>query len=300
MSTALAHIPFSELEQMGHALAQSGLFGMKQPVQAIALMLVAQAEGQHPATIAQDYDIIQGKATRKTHSVLARFQAAGGKVEWHELSHTKAEATFSHPSGGSVRLDWTIEQARAAKLAGKDNWVSYARAMLRARLIAEGVRAVYPAALGGMMVSEEAQDLAPEQVSPPAGPKHMGDVEVIERAKPALPTQSDEEFAKNMAIWTKVIRLKKKDVAGVLATVATVSTLTEAQIEAIKGIPAKLAAEAQAEPSGPTFQSVSDAIAKAQDEDALNLAADLINSIPEQQREPLNAAYDARRAELNA
>lgn len=120
-------------------------------------------------------------------------------------------------------------------------------------------------------------------------------------AKPALPTQSDEEFAKNMVIWTKVIRLKKKDVAGVLATVATVSTLTEAQIEAIKGIPAKLAAEAQAEPSGPTFASVSDALAKAQDEDALNLAADLINAIPdEQQRKQLDAAYDARRAELNA
>lgn len=79
MSTAL--IPFNELQQMGSALAQSGLFGMKTPDQAIALMLVAQAEGQHPATIAQDYDIIQGKATRKTHSVLARFQAAGGKVE---------------------------------------------------------------------------------------------------------------------------------------------------------------------------------------------------------------------------
>jgi hypothetical protein len=115
-----------------------------------------------------------------------------------------------------------------------------------------------------------------------------------------LPTQSDEEFAKNMVIWTKVIRMKKKDVEGVLATVATVSTLTDAQIAAIKNIPTKLAAEAQAEQTGPTFASVSDAIAKAQDEDALNLAADLINSIPEQQRGVLNAAYDARRAELNA
>lgn len=116
-------------------------------------------------------------------------------------------------------------------------------------------------------------------------------------AKSTLPTQTDEEFAKNMVIWTKVIKTKKKDVAGVLATVATVSTLTEAQIEAIKGIPAKLAAEA----TGPTFATVSDALAKAQDEDALNLAADLINAIAdEQQRNQLNAAYDARRAELNA
>lgn len=115
-------------------------------------------------------------------------------------------------------------------------------------------------------------------------------------AKPALPTQGDEEFAKNMVIWTKVIKSGKKDVDGVLATVATVATLTEAQVTAIRAIPAKLA-----ETAGPTFATVSDALAKAQDEDALNVAADLINSIPdEQQRNTLNAAYDARRAELNA
>ena len=64
--------------------------------------------------------------------------------------------------------------------------------------------------------------------------------------KAALPAQSDEEFAKNMVIWAKVIKTKKKDVAGVLATVATVSTLTEAQIEAIKNIPAALATEQEA------------------------------------------------------
>lgn len=113
-----------------------------------------------------------------------------------------------------------------------------------------------------------------------------------------LPAQSDEEFARNMVIWTKVIKMKKKDVDGVLATVATVSTLTEAQIAAIKNIPAQLA---KAEATGPTFASVSDALTSAKDEDALNVAADLINSIPdEQQRTELNAKYDARRAALNA
>jgi hypothetical protein len=154
-----ALIPFNDIQQMGSALAKSGLFGMKSPEQAIALMLVAQAEGQHPATIAQDYDIIQGKATRKTHSVLARFQAAGGKVEWHSLTGLVADATFSHPQGGSLRMEWTIGQAKLAGLTGKDNWKNYPRAMLRARCIAEGVRAVYPAAIGGMLVAEEAQDM---------------------------------------------------------------------------------------------------------------------------------------------
>lgn len=178
MSNAL--IPFGDLQQMGAALAKSGLFGMKSPEQAIALMLVAQAEGQHPATIAQDYDIIQGKATRKTHSVMARFQAAGGSVAWHSLTPEIADATFSHPQGGSLRMTWTFEQARKAGLTSKDNWRNYPRAMLRARCIAEGVRAVYPAAIGGMLVAEEAQDMPASQIA-----KHLGAADVVEPNEPS-------------------------------------------------------------------------------------------------------------------
>lgn len=152
-------VPFQDLQGMAGAIAKSGLFGMKQPDQALALMLVAQAEGMHPATITQDYDIIQGKACRKTHSVMARFQQMGGKVEWHELTDAIADATFSHASGGKLRMSWTIEQAKKAGLTNKENWRNYPRAMLRARLIAEAIRTVYPAAIGGMMLSEEAQDI---------------------------------------------------------------------------------------------------------------------------------------------
>lgn len=186
-----ALVPFTDLQQMGMALAKSGLFGMKSPEQAIALMLVAQAEGQHPATIAQDYDIIQGKATRKTHSVLARFQSAGGSVNWHALTAEKADATFSHPSGGSVRMEWTFEQARKVGLTGKDNWKNYPRAMLRARCIAEGVRAVYPAAIGGMLVAEEAQDMQPQPQS-----RHMGAAEVVQEDAPLDLVATAEEAAK--------------------------------------------------------------------------------------------------------
>lgn len=187
VAPAAALIPLDAVERMAAAMAKSGLFGMKTPDQALALMLVAQAEGQHPATIAQDYDIIQGRAARKTHSVLARFQASGGRVEWHELTDVIAEATFSHPAGGSLRISWTIAQAKAAGLTGKDNWKNYPRAMLRARCIAEGVRAVFPGAIGGLLVAEEAQDLprvalAPEVASDPLPEL---DVDLLRRAEVA-------------------------------------------------------------------------------------------------------------------
>lgn len=233
MSTAI--IPFQEVEGMAHAIARSGLFGMKTPDQALALMLVAQAEGQHPATITQEYDIIQGKAARKTHSVLARFQAAGGTVEWHELSETVAEATFSHKSGGKLCMSWTFEQARKAGLTGKDNWKNYPRAMLRARCIAEGIRAVYPAALGGMLVAEEAMDLPPEQSIKSIDPA-TGEIQQRQSARPELPPYSQADYEKNLPSWRGIVQTGRKTPDDLIAMVSTKGVLSEAMKQGIRDL----------------------------------------------------------------
>lgn len=191
MSNEVAVYALRDMQTMAQAVAKSGLFGMKSEDQALALMLVAQAEGQHPATITQDYDIIQGKACRKTHSVMARFQQMGGKVEWHQLTDQIAEATFSHPAGGALRIEWTIDQAKKAGLTGKDNWKNYPRAMLRARVIAEGVRAVYPAAIGGMMIAEEATDSPQSDTSD--SNTIQGAAREVKEERPTLPTMDKDE-----------------------------------------------------------------------------------------------------------
>lgn len=230
-------IPFQDVQGMAQAIAKSGLFGMKTPDQALALMLVAQAEGQHPATITQDYDIIQGKAARKTHSVLARFQQMGGTVEWHELSDTIADASFAHKAGGRLRIQWTFEQAKKAGLTGKDNWKNYPRAMLRARCIAEGIRAVYPAALGGMMVSEEAQDLphhdAPAKQIDPA----TGEIQQAAPAsRPERPPYPAERFDKKFPGWRDMVNDGSKTPADILAMVGSSYTLSPEQIKAINDL----------------------------------------------------------------
>lgn len=160
---AAALTPFDEIQRMGAAIAKSGLFGIKTPDQAVALMLIAQAEGRHPATVARDYDIIQGRPAKKAEAMLRDFQAAGGSVEWHQRDDKAADATFSPPRGNPVRVTWTVEkEAKAAGLAGKDNWKKFTRAMLHARCVSEGVRATWPAATSGMYVPEEVQDIAAE------------------------------------------------------------------------------------------------------------------------------------------
>jgi hypothetical protein len=151
-------VALSDMQVMANAIVKSGLFGMKTADQALALMIVATAEGRHPGSVASDYHIIQGRASLKSDSMLARFQQSGGRVEWHDHTNEKVAATFSHPAGGSLRIDWDMPRAKAAGLGGKDNWRSYPRQMLRARVISEGVRATFPAVLNGMYTPEEVQE----------------------------------------------------------------------------------------------------------------------------------------------
>jgi len=152
-------IPYADMEKMATVIAQSGLFGVKNPTQALALMLLSQAEGLHPVMAARDYHVIQGRPTLKADTMLARFQAAGGKVDWSEYTDTAVAGTFSHPSGGKIKVEWTMEMARKANLTGKDVWKQYPRAMLRARVISEGIRTVFPGVLAGMYTPEEVRDM---------------------------------------------------------------------------------------------------------------------------------------------
>ena len=143
---------------MASAITRSGLFGIKSQEQAIALMLIAQAEGKHPASVAAEYDIIQNRPALKSHAALARFQQAGGKIQWTSRTDDKASAKFSHPAGGEVEITWTMDRAKAAGLTGKQNWKTYPAQMLSCRVVAEGVRAVFPACLNGTYLVEEVQD----------------------------------------------------------------------------------------------------------------------------------------------
>lgn len=191
----------SEIEKAATYIAKSGLFGVKTPEQAVALMLVAQAEGRNPFEAARDYHIIQNRPALKADAILARFQQAGGSVEWLEYTDKKVVGKFSHPQGGSVTIDWTIERAQQAGLAGRDNWKNYPRAMLRARCISEGVRTVYPGVSSGIYTVEEVQDMSE------AKPAEGAEMEVIDESKPE---EAPEEEGKRI-VREKNISLERRN-----------------------------------------------------------------------------------------
>ena len=172
-------VPFQEMQGMAEAVAKSKLFGMTDPNQVLALMAVAQAEGLHPATAARDYHIIQGRPALKADAMLARFQQAGGKVDWKCYTDEKVTGVFSHPNGGSLEVTWTLDQAqRVGLVKAGSGWAKYPRAMLRARTVSEGIRSVYPGCVVGAYTPEEISDFEPSQsVSQPM--KDMGYAEVV-------------------------------------------------------------------------------------------------------------------------
>ena len=170
-------VPLSDITTMAEVAAKSKMFGFKNPEEAMAIMLLCQAESLHPAVAMRDYHVIQGRPALKADAMLARFQQAGGSVHWKVYTDREVTGTFSHPQGGSLDVTWTTEQAKKIGITTKDNWAKYPRAMLRARCLSEGIRAVYPGVVVGVYTPEEVEEFDDKK---PAKVKDMGKAEIVD------------------------------------------------------------------------------------------------------------------------
>lgn len=186
MSNSL--IPIGDVRQMAEVASKSKMFGFKNPEEAMAIMLLCQAENLHPYIAMRDFHCIQGRPALKTDAMLARFQQAGGKVDWKTYTDEEVTGVFSHPQGGSLTVTWTMRQAKQIGLAGKDNWRNYPRAMLRARCISEGIRSVYPGCVVGVYSVEETQDFTDAPQKPVEAPTSRQDLPMVEE----VPAEEEE------------------------------------------------------------------------------------------------------------
>lgn len=173
MSELVQAASVADVMSMADVVVKSGLFPMfKTREAAAAMMLLCRSKGLDPMTAIERYHIVQGRPVMRADAMLGEFVRMGGKVEWIRRDDQEAKATFSHPLGGTVTVSWTIEQARAAKLTGKDVWSQYPRQMLHARCVSEGVRSILPGATNGLYTPEEAENMEPV--------RHRVKAEVIE------------------------------------------------------------------------------------------------------------------------
>jgi hypothetical protein len=172
-----------QLTKMAQTMVEGKMLGVNNVQQAVGLMLIAQAEGRHPATIAKEYHIINGKAALSAEAMLARFQSAGGKIQWTAKSDDECGATFSHPQGGDVNIVWNKRRAIQAGLSGQ-TWKKYPQQMLSARVIAEGVRTTFPGCIEGFYTPEEQEDIPNRpNIADQIREKAVIDVEVMDKPR---------------------------------------------------------------------------------------------------------------------
>ena len=192
-------VPLEQIGMMAKAVSDSGLFGIKSEAAAFSLMCIAQADGIPPIKAAVQYHIIDGKPALKSEAMLARFQASGGKIRWNERTPQRCTLWLSHPQAGEIEVTWDIERAKAAGLAGRNTWKAYPAQMMSARCISEGIRALYPACVGGFYTPEEVRDFdAPPPKMQPESPKSAQNVKTeMPKPKAAKPAPHDAEIVED-------------------------------------------------------------------------------------------------------
>lgn len=172
---SLAALTWNDMQDMAVTLVKGRVFGFTSPEQVLTLMLIAHAQGRHPALVALEYDIIQGRAALKSAVMVARHQASGGTIEIKARTETRCLIKVTGPNGDAVEIEWNDAKAAAAGLLGKDNWKRHKREMHYWRASAEGIRAVNPGVLFGMHTDYEVQDM-----------EHRGDVSLASDPTPAM------------------------------------------------------------------------------------------------------------------
>jgi hypothetical protein len=92
-----------------------------------------------------------------------------------DLQDTFAVCTLRRKGRTDVTRKYTLDMAKTASLLGKDNWKNHPRRMLQWRARSWAMRDLFPDALKGLAIAEEALDF---DAPPPPQPKPQGQITV--------------------------------------------------------------------------------------------------------------------------
>lgn len=137
---------------------KSGMFGVANEAAAMVIILTGRSLGLDPTAALRGTHVVKGKAVTSSDMIVGIVRKSGECASWVVIKSTAEECTIETRRKGDdapVRHTWTMEMAKRAGLANKDNWRAYPHAMLRARCSAELGRMVYPDFLLGVYVEGE-------------------------------------------------------------------------------------------------------------------------------------------------
>jgi hypothetical protein len=160
----------ADVFRLADALSKAAGFVPRQyigkPEAIAAAMLMGLELGVGPMEALRSIHVIEGKPTMSADMMLGRAIRSGVKPQWLRSDAEVAELRLTRAGYEPHVERFTIDDAKAAGLIGKDNWRKYTRAMLRARCVSAAMRAFCPDVLGsGVYTPEELDGDEPAQSS---------------------------------------------------------------------------------------------------------------------------------------
>lgn len=181
--------PMLAIKTLGRSIFLSGIFGLDKPEQGEILAMQCLVEKKSPLELARTYHFIQGQLAIRSDALLAKFQIAGGKVEWITRTDELVEAVFSKGDSKPVTIIASMKEyvgngtALGKDGKPKDNWKKWPRRMLTARAVSEGVRLVAPECCFGTYTVEELDASPSVRLNYPSQPTPASLDELVPEAK---------------------------------------------------------------------------------------------------------------------
>lgn len=161
----------------------------------LACVLYGAELGLGPMQSLNSIHVIEGRTAMSPELMRAMVARHGHRIDVVENSATACEVKgIRSDTGSTATVRWTMEDAKLAGLAGKNNWKTYPRAMLLARATSELCRIVFPDVIAGLSYT-------PEEVSSIAGVEYVE--QIVEQ--PVISIEPVEETIDDEIIEAEIV-----------------------------------------------------------------------------------------------
>lgn len=175
------------------------------PESVLACILYGSELGLGPMQSLNSIHVIEGRTAMSPELMRAMVARHGHRIDVIENSNTACEVKgVRADTGSTASVRWTMEDARMAGLAGKNNWKTYPRAMLLARATSELCRIVFPDIIAGLSYTpEEVASIEGveyeeiEQVATPIEEVEIVEAEIVEEPEP-LPKATRKKIGEKL------------------------------------------------------------------------------------------------------
>lgn len=131
------------------------------PEAILATILKGRALGLDDIHSLTAINFIEGKATLAAETMVTLVRRAGHSITWEDKPGEFCKVTGTRKNGDSGSVTWTMQMAKDAGLATKDNWKRYPDTMLYWRAVSQLCRRLFADVLMGVSYTpDEAEEAA--------------------------------------------------------------------------------------------------------------------------------------------